>query len=538
MAFMDDFLSSRQVRKDPSTKYSVQSNKWDRQTKDEVEEQVKDYIIATQRLTSHVDTGYEAMSDTLLSLFKAAPKLRDPKEMRPSYLINHAVMNEMHKLKEMDEARRSSVGDPVATGLAAATLEPELEILFDKMKKAQKQAEQIEQMLQSAEAYADELESVMARMAESDSVEGEEPVDWQEQAARIEEALEQLRQQIQSGQDELQSELETQAPMIKQALEGALSEINADNEALGQFDSWGLAPGSVRRLNPKPRLELARKLRSRQFKRMAEVIGRMQSIAFTAQTQRADYAMEEVYELEQGADLARLVPTELLALNDDILVYDFLHRFAERSLTQYALQGEETVNRGGIITLMDSSSSMHGDRVCWSKAISLALLKIAKMQKRPFTAIEFAGPGEYIEFRFDTTGDELVLERRYHGSSRFSYGADAIIAFAEDGLGGGTCFMTPFGRALDLMDAEHSATGSVKADIVFLTDGQAGVSQDFLKRFKSEQERLGFQVFGIAIGGSTDSEPINTLCDGNVADFKRLVKEDDMRPIFAAVGSA
>lgn len=536
MGFMDDFLSDRRVRKDPSTKYSVQSNKWDRQTKDEVEEQVKDYVIATNRLTDKVDTGYEAMSDTLLSLFKASPRLRDPEEMRPSYLVNHSVIKELQSLKEMDEARRSSVGDPVATGLSAATLEPELEILFDKMEKAQDQAQRIESLLQSMEQQADDLEEIMS-MLESDHDE-EEAKNWQEQAARIEESLEELARQIEEQQQGLLDELETQAPMIKESLQQALSEINKDNEALAQFDSWGLSPGSVRKVEPRVRIELAKKLRSRQFRRMAEVIGRMQSIAFAAQTQRSDYSMEEVYELEQGADLGRLVPTELLALNNDLLIYDFLHRFVERSLTQYALHGDETVNRGGIITLMDSSSSMHGERACWSKAISLALLKIAKMQKRPFIAIEFAGPGQLIEYRFETTKDELVLERRHKGKSIFTYGAEAVIAFAEDGLGGGTCFMTPFSRALDLMSDEHSTTGAVKADIVFLTDGQAGVSEDFLARFQSERERLGFKVFGIAIGGSTDSEPINTLCNGQVADFRRLVKEDDMRPIFGAIGAS
>jgi uncharacterized protein with von Willebrand factor type A (vWA) domain len=535
MGFLESFLNNRQVRKDPSTKYCVDSNKWDRQTKEEIEEQVKDYVLATNRLTDKVDTGYEAMSDTLLTLFKAAPKLRDPKEIRPSYLVNHRVMQEMFEVKELQDARRNSVGDPVATGLAAATLEPELEIIFDKLEKAREDAQRIEQMLEQLEAQAEDLESVM-QLANADTEETEGSTDWQEQAAQIEEAMEALKQQIEAAQSGLEQELDGQSHMIKESLEEALGDMNKSNSALQDFDSWGLTPGSLKKMNAKSRMELASKLRTPQFKRMAEVIGRMQRIAFTAQTQKADYAMEEVYELESGNDLARLVPTELLALNNDLLVYDFLHRFVERSLTQYALEGEETVNRGGIIALLDSSSSMTGDRLCWSKAIALALLKIAKMQGRPFHAIEFSSPGLFVSYDFDTTQDELMLRVTHKNTERFHYGADAIIAFAEGGLTGGTCFMTPFGEALDLMDAEFSATGATKADIIFLTDGQAGVSQQFLERFKQEQERMGFKVFGIAIGADPESEPMNTLCDSNVITLKRLTNERDMRPLFSSVG--
>lgn len=536
MSFLDDFLSNREVRKDPSSKYCIESNKWDRQTKDEVEEQVKDYILATDELTNKVSTGYEAMSDTLLTLFKASPKLRNQTDIRPSYLINHKVMQEMFELSELQDARRTSVGDPVATGLSAARLEPELEIIFDKMQKAQELAQDIEQLLETAGEQADRLEEIMeALSAESTDTPA---VDWQEQAARIQESLDAIREQIENSQSGLEQELENQTPFVRESLTEALKEINKENESLNEFESWGLSPGSIRRLNPKPRMELAKKLQTRQFKKMTEVIGRMQNVAFSSQVEQSDYSMEEVYELEQGNDLARLVPTELLALNHDLLVYDFLHRFMERSLTQYALQGNDTVNRGSIIALMDSSSSMHGERVIWSKAISLALLKIAKMQNRKFTAIEFAGPGMFIEYAFDTSQDELMLRRSRGGRTNYSYGAEAIVEFAEDGLSGGTCFMTPLSRALDLLIDEHSATGRVSADIVFLTDGQAGVDRTFMERFKDEQERLGFKVFGIAVGGSTSSEPLRTICDGQVTNVKTLTATDEaMKPIFGAMGT-
>lgn len=538
MGYMDDFLSDRQTRKDPAKKYAIEFNRWDLATRKEIESQVRDYMIATNRLTESVETGYEAMSDTLMGLFKAAPMLRDGHDMRPSYLINHAVMEEALNLREMDDARQFSVGDPVATGLSAAELEPELEILFDKMEKAREQAAGIEQMLQQMEQGMDDLDDIMEQLEAlgESSEEREQAKNWQEQKERIEEQLEQLRQQIEDDSTDLMDQIDMHRPFMKDALEKGLGEAKDSNEVLSKMDSWGLSPGSLRRMDPRPRMQLAQKLKTEKFRRVTEIIGRMQNVATTAQTQRAEYAVEEVYDIEQGADLRRLIPTELLALGHPILRWDFLHRFVEQSLLQYALHGNETVNRGGILSLTDSSSSMHGERHIWSKAISLALLKIAKTQRRKFTAIEFAGPGLYVEYHFDTSRDELMLRRRTGKKDEFFYGLEAIVTFAEDAMGGGTCFMTPFSRALDLMRDEHSTTGATESDIVFLTDGQAGVSEDWFRDFKEEQERLGFKVFGVVIGGHVEDEPINSICDGHVTTIQSLTNENDMRPVFGAVG--
>lgn len=496
-------------------------------------DQVKDYLIAAQELSGKVDTGWEAMSDTLMAMFKASPKLRDSDQVRPSYLINLKVMEEMFKLKEFDQARRYSIGDPVATGLAAAAMEPELEILFDKMKKAQSQASTIEDLLVRVEEYSDDIDTLLKQAQESSD---DDPQNYQEQIDLIEQMVENLKNQIEDNTQALESEIENQIPNIKESLSKSLDGINQDNEALNSFSSWGLSPGSIKRMSPKARLELAKKLNSRNFKRMAEIIGRMQNVAFSEHLSRSDYAADEVYELERGNDLGKVIPTELLALNDDILIYDWLHRFVERSLIQYSLIGQDSVVRGGILALLDSSSSMSGDRAIWAKAIALALLKIAKIQKRPFSAIEFAGPGNIIVYKFDTSSNDMKLVVSREGKSKIFVGADAVIEFAEGGLSGGTCFMTPLSKSLDIMIEDFNLNGGTSADIVFLTDGQAGISPQFLKKFKIEQERLGFQVFGIAVGGSTNSEPIGTLCDGKVTNLHDLTNENDLRPIFNAIG--
>jgi uncharacterized protein with von Willebrand factor type A (vWA) domain len=114
-------------------------------------------------------------------------------------------------------------------------------------------------------------------------------------------------------------------------------------------------------------------------------------------------------------------------------------------------------------------------------------------------------------------------------------GIEAVLDYAETSMSGGTNFETPFSIALDILAAQHNEHGSVDGDIVFLTDGECGVSPNFINDFKAEQSRLGFEVFGIAIQTNPKSEPMNTLCDGKVIGLKKLTDVNDMRPLFTEI---
>lgn len=532
-SFLERFAKDRKVRRDPSTKFAVSHDKWDRRTADQIAEEVKDYKMAERELGNKVKTGYEAMTDTLFSLFKANPHLKDPKQVRPSYMINHRVVDEMMKLKEWARGRDISIGDPVGAGLAAATMEPHLEALFDKMQEAQKQAQELEQMLGQAEDYADKIDDLMDQAQNADTE--QDAQDFQDQADKLQEQLEQLMQQMQDAQDDLNKELDDHQADMKSALTAGLKELGDQNDALQQIDSWGMNSGGYRKMNPEARLALTKKLQTEKFRKMAELFGRMQSVAMSEQVNRAEYASDEIYDLEQGSDLSRVIPPEMLALNDEHLVLDWLHRYVEHSLVQYSLRGDDTVVKGGIILLEDGSSSMAGTREIWSKAIGLALLKVAIMQKRPFYAVNFAGPGSYITFDFDTTKSELRMVKAYNGSSQEYHGPEAIVEYAESAMHGGTDFMTPLALGLDLLRTQHDELGATEGDIVFLTDGECGVPDSFMKEFKAEQARLEFKVFGVAIQTSPKSEPLNTITDGKCIGLKQLTDASDVSELFAAV---
>ena len=66
---------------------------------------------------------------------------------------------------------------------------------------------------------------------------------------------------------------------------------------------------------------------------------------------------------------------------------------------------------------------------------------------------------------------------------------------AEIFLDGGTDFCTPMNEALRLMKEE----GFDNADIVFITDGECVLSQEYISKLQKEQADLRFTITGILL---------------------------------------
>jgi len=528
MSYLDRYKNNK--NKDKRKKQSIKYDRWDLQTAKQIRDEVRDYLIAEQELGSKVQTGIEAMNDALFALYKANPEMEDSKDIRPSFKVNHTVIEELMKLSNFQKNRDISIGDPIGTGLACAAMEPELEVLFDKLSEAQKIANDLESLVSEYEELQKSVEEILDETGDDDS---EPAKNFQEDVDKINEAMDKLADQISKLEDELNKELSDKQPTINKHLKDAVDNLSSNTEALQQLESWGLQPGGVRKMSAEARIALSKKMKSEKFKQMAEIFGKMQSMAIHEHLHKTDQGSEEIYELEQGAELHRVIPIDMLMLNDEVLVYDWLRKFVERSLVQYSLRGQDSVNKGGIIILEDGSSSMIGTREVWAKGIGLALLKIATIQKRPFSAVNFSGPGTYVHWEFDTSGSILKSVKTYRGNEESFEGIEAVIDYAETSMNGGTNFETPFSVGLDILEYQYQTTGCVNGDIVFLTDGECGMSKDFIKSFKIDQERLGFKVFGIAIQTNPQSEPMNTMCDGNVIGLKQLSDVNDIRPLFS-----
>lgn len=486
-------------------KYAISADRWDWRISSQAIETSPELNATQRRLQKDHATGPELIRDIFHSFVKVQPNMKEAKEVAPTHRVNRAITNEIMKLEDFDVMRKMSVGDRDGASIATSALEKDIEVIFDKMKKAQEMAE--------------ELAKKMAERAEA----MEDPT--------AEEMIENLNKEISDLEKELDKEIEGNQEMMSEQLMGSMGDLADQAEGEEIAKSWGMDKGQLAKMPSKTRLELGKKLSSEHFKRMAEVIGRFESIAMSVVEQKKVESQEEIYDVELGNDIEKILPGEVALLTDDDLFFDFVRKFTERNLTQYALQGTETTSKGGICFIEDGSGSMHGEPEIWAKAIGLALLKIASVQHREFNVIHFGAAHQHMYFRFDTSGDTLKLDL---DGTHYS-GFDAVLAYAETQFSfGGTDFATPFDKAIEFFREENDATGATKADIIFATDGQAYVTDEWLAHYHGEKEDLAFKAYGFIIGGYVESEPINSICDV-VATPAQLLDGTDLEQLFKAL---
>ena len=134
---------------------------------------------------------------------------------------------------------------------------------------------------------------------------------------------------------------------------------------------------------------------------------------------------------------------------------------------------------GDIICCLDESISTRGDPAAWGKAVALTLLEIAADSGRSFALIHFAGSGELKTDLF-RPGEYTMQDK---------------LSAAETFLNGGTDFQTPMEEALRLMKEE----GFENADIVFITDGECALPQEYLEQLHQEQAAHRFTVTGVLL---------------------------------------
>lgn len=541
--FMEDFFGpdGRTVRRVPNSKFTVNADKWDQEDYNAIVDELKDLELAGHALAQAAPTGGPAMGDAFHSLKKAVPTLKSEKDIRPSHLINRVVADEFQGLKEYEELRMHTTGDIVSAGLGCVTMEPKLEILFDKLEAEQKALEELSQMASQAEGMSDELgdldEMIANALAEGDEAQAK---DFQDQQAKIKEALKKLQDQMEQAADSVDEQIQGKIPEMKEIAKSAVKDALEEAENLDSLDTtWGLDPGALQALPAQRRIELSKKFNTDKFKRVAELLGSMTRLAIGEQQKKVVTARDEIYDIELGDDLTRVLPTELVNMGDEDMDVVFFNKMVERNLPQYKLRGTEKIAKGDIIVCIDDSGSMGGDREPWAKAVGLALLAICKLQKRGFTGIHFGSPGETKTYEFNKQ-DWSCSTRYLRGGSTPTVEPhldqlDAVVSFAETFFNSGTDFMTPLSMSLDRLRTQFEEKGAVQGDIVFITDGICGVDDEWLKAFKEAQAEMGFRVWGVIIGGNPESEPLRTICDTRVFTIKNLLDGTEIRDIFRRV---
>ena len=180
-----------------------------------------------------------------------------------------------------------------------------------------------------------------------------------------------------------------------------------------------------------------------------------------------------------GDVIERLLPIELGLYKHPTTKFDFLRRFAEKQTMMFEQSGKDTLGKGPIVLCLDQSGSMR-KLDSQSKGFALALLSIAKKQKRDFCLVLFS-----------TRTDVKVYEK---GKIK----TEDLIEIAQTFLSGGTDFNLPLTKAVSIIEDSKFK----RSDLIFITDGEDSLKESFIKSFIRKKENMDFNVLSLVLGNN------------------------------------
>jgi uncharacterized protein with von Willebrand factor type A (vWA) domain len=263
-------------------------------------------------------------------------------------------------------------------------------------------------------------------------------------------------------------------------------------------------------MNAKSVRDLATRLRSdSRLKQIALLAGRFKRIAASKRRQKYRHGADEITDVEMGADLGRLLPSELVKLTHPKLRAAFMRDFVEKTAMQYQLFGNEPLGKGPLVVVLDKSGSMDGPRDTWATALALALLDQAYRERRTFALLAF---DYHVKFEAIVRPGEPLPEKALFTA-----------------CAGGTDISVAMLRGLQIIGTHEGALK--KADIVLITDG--GSDAATAPTLRAGATALGVTILGLGIG--VEREWLVPWCDEIqcVTDVSRLEDEAATR-LFAA----
>lgn len=488
------------------SKHVIRQDRFDGRKYNEVARQAEDLDDLHHRRAIDDPSWPHLIQDAYLALWKAHPDLLGQNEVLPSHLVNQATMDRILTDPDYEQLRTWTRLDDWSSVMGTLSLATKLEDLFDEQKDLMNKQQELAQQEQ-------QLRDMMAQL-QREAEKGMSDSDLERFLDDLEGALSEMQDAAQEFQEEVDSAMPSIRSAARQGLDAALE---AAEETEDLIMSFGTDPGQWTRLDANVRMQLARRLHAKKkLQEIAKMLGRMKRMAVGQWTQRVIHGVDEVYDVEIGRDLSRLVPTELAYLADPELEDVFYAKYAEGNLQQYELRGTEKQARGAIIALLDNSGSMGGEREYWGKAVALSLLEIAKREGRDFYGIHFGSPHEHKEWFFPKGEVDL----------------NDVLDYAEFFFNGGTDFMTPLNRAIKVLEEQFRVDGATRGDIIMITDGECSVNPDWLDAYLEAKQELDFSTYGMLIG--RHAQVLGVLSD-KVYTIQEVMTGEDIKDVFSLI---
>jgi uncharacterized protein with von Willebrand factor type A (vWA) domain len=451
---------------------------------------------------------YEAFPSFAAEMFHFfhADEPRRLEEPGPGAEVFSKLDRAMQDVPEVADLRAQTVGNDTWSGVVTTSMIDEL------LKKVPAPADKVDD-IRADEDTVDYLERLLADAED----EGDTA-----QAQAIEDTLDEVIEDLAAKRDAAAAAAEElDMTTVRQAMRKAAkvaAQAISDEQKMIEAYGVGLEQHSGRQAQMKVGAKLAKIVGGNErLRKIAEFAGRLRRVASEQQRRKPRFGAGERVGRRFGNDLGKLCFRELVN-GAPGLRHVFAAKYAERSLACVEKADRQKDHKGPIVMVLDSSGSMSsGDADVWAAAVALAFMDVAKAQKRAFAIVHF---GNRV-LRVDTFADREAMT------------PEAICAavnfFAADG---GTNFEDSLNTAVGII---RDGGAFKKADIVMVTDGEAGISDAWMAKWKRDRAELDFACYSILVGRYTSKATNEKFSDDVVSLADAIRDEKAMHAFFGKV---
>lgn len=415
--------------------------------------------------------------DVFQSFYSLNPRMNPPEALSPyARKISKHILDEMMGSDDYAVIKRICEGKPVPSMEATVEfMEWIVGRLDELMSSANGKKNTMDTLNKQENAQENRLDA-LRRMEEQLSSSPSDPSAEKkllQTANRAAGKVQQLAAISQMVDDNLRRNEDVVSAIISDA---ALAAMNRADEAQSILLSWGTDSGTPEQMEENRRL-IRQVQDNKMLRDIARYLGRLKEMLRQKRKNSFAFGRGEKYSLELGNNLQSVITSELSMLASPATIPLFLRKHARKTLKQY--RRRERVYKGGgdIICCLDESGSTAGYNAAWGKAVALALQDVAGLGKRKFALVHFASANELKT--------DLFLPGKYVPAD--------LLAAATHFFNGGTDFETPMREAVRLMEQEDFS----RADVVFVTDGECRMPEEFVQALKHKQAACGFTITGI-----------------------------------------
>ena len=445
--------------------------------------------------------------DIFMSLYQFNAEVLPPDKMHIESYMNRNILSQLVNTPIYIALRKTcrcdmfnaGIGTEIIGKQAIEILKQELQKIkdFEKKKQALEKLVEQEEKMDSLSEELDELDELIEEMKMQGNT-GDEYDELVEQYENGQMNLQQARalaEQMAKDCDELVETSDDLVENIVVQMDNSITNATSEVQQVSEYvNAWGLGEGSNIKVPFGIKKNALEKIRNSDYlKKFTDMIGKYKECAIAEQKKKAKSAAVEIKSVTTGDKIQDALPSDKINLCNDTTKRDFYRRMTEGQLMTYDKDSHKDKNKGPIIVCIDQSGSMAGDKDMWAKALAVGILEVAQMQKREFACIPY-----------DSRVREVTIIHKDEISP------EKIIGIAEQRATGGTDFEAPLREASKLIEDSNFK----EADIVFITDGDCGIRDDFRRKFKQLKEDKEFRAMGVLVDyGHCSRTTLDDFCD-------------------------